>query len=74
METNKKLEILANEVFQMNVNELSPEMNLKNIETWDSMAALALISVFEEYFNKLDLDGLTIKKFNTIQDIIDHMN
>jgi hypothetical protein len=35
---------------------------------------LALISVYEEYFQKLDIDGNTIKSFVTIQDILDTMN
>ncbi len=74
METENKIKILADEVFQVAQSELSLDTKLDSISTWDSMAVLALISVYEEYFQKLDIDGNTIKKFTTIQDILDTMN
>ena len=74
METQNKIKILADEVFQVDPLELSLDTKLDNISTWDSMAVLALISVYEEHFQKLDRDGNTIKKFITIQDILDTMN
>jgi len=73
MNTEKKIQILANEVFQDDSLELSPNTPLDTIDSWDSMATLALISVFEEHFNRLDIDGSTIKNFKTIQDILDMM-
>ena len=74
METQKKIKILAEEVFQVELSELAFDTRLDSISSWDSMAVLALISVYEEYFQKLDIDGNTIKSFNTIQDILDTMN
>jgi acyl carrier protein len=74
MDITNKIKILAEEVFQVDPSELAVETQLDSIATWDSMAVLALISVYEEYFQKLDIDGITIKKFNTIQDILDIMN
>jgi acyl carrier protein len=73
MDTEKKIQILADEVFQVDSSELSPNTPLNTIDSWDSMATLALISVFEEHFNRLDIDGSTIKNFKTIQDILDMM-
>lgn len=73
METQNKIKILADEVFQVDQTELSLDTKLESISTWDSMAVLALISVYEEYFQKLDIDGNTIKNFITIQDILDTM-
>lgn len=73
MKTQNKIKILADEVFQLDESELSLDTKLKDISTWDSMAVLALISVYEEYFQKLDIDGNTIKNFITIQDILDTM-
>lgn len=73
MNTDEKLQILADEVFQVDSSMLSPSTSLDAIDSWDSMATLALISVFEEYFNRLDIDGSTIKNFKTIQDILDMM-
>ena len=73
METQNKIKILADEVFQVDPSELLVDTNLDSISTWDSMAVLALISVFEEYFQNLEIDGNTIKKFLTIQDILDKM-
>ena len=74
METQNKIKILADEVFQVDPLELSLDTKLDSISTWDSMAVLALISVYEEHFQKLDIDGNTIKKFITIQDILETMN
>lgn len=74
METQNKIKILADEVFQVDPSELSLDTKLDSISTWDSMAVLALISVYEEHYQKLDVDGNTIKKFTTIQDILDTMN
>lgn len=74
METQNKIKILADEVFQVDPSELSLDTILDSISTWDSMAVLALISVYEEHFQKLDIDGNTIKKFITIQDILETMN
>jgi acyl carrier protein len=73
MDTEKKLQILADEVFQVDISEISPNTSLHSILSWDSMAALALISVFEEHFYRLDIDGSTIKNFKIIQDILDMM-
>jgi acyl carrier protein len=74
MNTESKIKILADEVFQVDSSELSPDTPLETIPTWDSMATLALISVYEEHFQRLDIDGSTIKNFKTIQDILDTMN
>ena len=74
MVTQNKIKILADEVFQVDPSELSLDTKLDSISTWDSMAVLALISVYEEHFQKLDIDGNTIKKFITIQDILETMN
>lgn len=73
METQNKIKILADEVFQVDPSELSLDTKLDSISTWDSMAVLALISVYEEHFQKLDIDGNTIKNFKNIQDILDTM-
>ena len=74
MDTQNKIKILADEVFQVDSSELTLDTKLDSISTWDSMAVLALISVYEEHFQKLDIDGNTIKKFITIQDILETMN
>jgi acyl carrier protein len=73
MNTEKKIQILADEVFQVDSSEISANTSLNTIPSWDSMATLALISVFEEHFQRLDIDGSTIKNFKTIQDILDKM-
>lgn len=73
MNLAEKIQILADEVFQVDVSELTSETSLNSIPSWDSMAALALISVYEEYFQRLDIDGTTIKNFKKIQDILDSM-
>lgn len=72
MEIKEKLALLEEEVLDMAEGELKPEMELEEIDTWDSMAALSLIVLMEEKFSKkLTRDDL--RTFVSIQDILDFM-
>lgn len=71
MELKKKL-LLLEEMLEVEEGALSPEMELEQIENWDSMAKLSLIVLMDEEFEKT-LTGEEIKGFVTVQDIINYM-
>lgn len=71
MDLQKKIELLA-DMFEVEEDELSPEMKLIDMDCWDSMAKLSLIVLIEdECGKKLSTD--VIKGFETLQDILDYM-
>ena len=72
METSKKIELLE-DMFEVEAGTLTPDMNLCDIDQWDSMASLSLILLLDEQFGK-EINGEDIKKLSTIQDILNMMN
>ena len=71
MEISKKMVLLSN-VFELEEDELTPEMDLDNIESWDSVTKLSLIVMVEEEFGKI-LNADIIRKFTTVSDILEQM-
>ena len=70
MTNEKKLELIA-EILDVDVSELSPEMELDSFD-WDSVAGLSFIAMVFENFNKA-VKGADLKKLVTIQDALDMM-
>ena len=71
MDNKRKMELLE-ELFEVEEGSLTPEMNLSDIDEWDSMAALSLIVMIDDECGKR-ISGDDVKKFVTIQDIMDIM-
>lgn len=71
MATQEKLAMLE-EIMELESGYLNAGTKLEDLEEWNSMAALALIALMDEEFNKI-LTGKQIKKFKTVQDILDVM-
>ncbi|MCP4109595.1 MAG: acyl carrier protein [Desulfobacteraceae bacterium] len=57
------------EIFQLDEGTLDVSQKLEDMEEWDSMAALALIGLFDSMLSK-ELPADEITKFETIEDII----
>jgi len=72
MEIKKKLQLLA-EVLEVDAGRINQSDLLEKFDSWDSMAALALIVMLEENFSRTDVDGKKIKSFITILDILNIM-
>lgn len=72
METSKKIELLE-DLFELEVGTLNPEIVLDNLEEYDSMSKLSLIVMMDEECGK-KLTGEQILKFKTVQDILDFMD
>ena len=73
MTNEEKISILASDVFDVDIADIAPETILEESEYWDSMSKLALIALFDSKFNKT-IKGIDVKKFKTIQDILNAMN
>lgn len=71
MELITKIELLA-DLFEVEVNEIDPQMDLQNFEAWDSMSKLSLIVLMDDECGK-KLTGEQIRGFKTLGDIIDFM-
>ena len=71
MSDKEKLALLE-EAFDMDEGTLSADMQLNEIEEYDSMTKLSLIVMVDEEFGK-KLTGAEIKKFKRIQDILNIM-
>lgn len=60
------------EMLELEEGELRPEMELEDVDNYDSMAKLSLIVLMDDDFGK-KLTGDDIKGFKTVQDILDFM-
>ena len=67
----KKLELLA-ETFDCDVDDLSAEMALEDLENWDSMTKLSLIVLMDDECGKI-LTSDEIKAFKTVGDVMAFM-
>lgn len=71
MKLEEKLQVLE-EILELDEDTLKPEMALEDIEEWDSMSKLYLVSYVKKNLKKrLSIDE--IKNFKTVQDICDYM-
>ena len=71
MDTAKKLAMLE-ETLELDEGALSPEMQLSEIDEYNSMAKLSLIVLMSDEFDK-KLSNDQIKAFKTVQDILNFM-
>jgi len=69
---NQEKMALLEDMFEVDEGTLTPEMELSEIDNWDSMTKLSLIVLMDDECGKT-LKSDDIKKFNTIQDILDFM-
>lgn len=63
---------LLEDMLELDGGSLNPEMELSEIEEYDSMAKLSLIVLMDDEFGK-KLTGEQIREFNTVQNILDFM-
>ena len=71
MELKEKLALIE-EVLDVEEGSLSPETELADVDEWDSIAALSLIVMLDEKFEKT-VSGAQIKALETVNDILDYM-
>ncbi|MDM8109283.1 acyl carrier protein [Phascolarctobacterium faecium] len=71
MELKEKLALIE-EVLDVEEGSLSPETELADVDEWDSIAALSLIVMLDEKFEKT-VSGAQIKALETVNDILAYM-
>lgn len=71
--TNQEKIALLEEIMELDEGTLTEDTVLEELEEWDSIAALSLIVLMDEKFDKKLTSG-EIKHFKTIKDILDFMN
>jgi acyl carrier protein len=71
MSEREKLALIE-EILELEEGELTPDANLDDIDTWDSMAALSLIVMVDENFGKT-LSAADVRQFETVGDILEKM-
>lgn len=71
MDLKEKLEILE-EIFEMDEGTLKEDMRLEDLEEWDSMSKLYLVTYVKKNMKKrLTVDE--VKEFVTVKDICDYL-
>lgn len=63
---------MLEDMLELDGGSLKPETELSNIDEYDSMAKLSLIVLMDDECGK-KLTGEQIRKFKTVQDILDFM-
>ncbi len=71
MEKSKKLELIA-EALEYEAEDLAEDMLLEDIDTWDSVAVLSVISIMNDQFNKFP-NATEIRAYKTIGDLLNAM-
>ena len=71
MELKEKMALIE-EVLDVEEGILSPETLLSDVDEWDSIAALSLIVMLDENFEKT-VSGAEIKAMESVKDILAYM-
>ena len=71
MTIEEKIDLLA-ETMDVEENELEENMELADLDCWDSMTKLSIIVMFDDEFGK-KLTSEDIKAFITVSDILEAM-
>lgn len=72
MSYEEKMKGIA-ESLEMEVEELTPDMVLADLENWDSVAVLSVISIINEKFNRYP-DATEILSYTTVGDLLKAFN
>lgn len=71
MNDKEKLNRLE-ELLDLDTDTLSPDIELREMDQWDSMAVISVMAMYDEEFGKI-VSASEVKQFKTIKDIMDQM-
>lgn len=71
MTLEEKIRLLEDTV-EAEEGSLKPEMELVNVEEYNSLTSLGIVVMLEDNFNR-QVDGATMRGLKTVQDILDLM-
>lgn len=69
MTKEEKIELIA-DVLELDFEEVTEDMVLDDVETWDSVAVLSVIAIINEKFDRFPLAD-EIRKYRTVKDLMD---
>ena len=68
MTDERKIELIE-DLLEVDAGTISPEMQLEDVENWDSMTALALIVMIDEECGRR-ITGNDVKAMRSVRDIM----
>lgn len=68
MTNDKKLELIA-EVLDVDVETLTPETKLSDLEEWDSIALISFMAMIDDEFDKI-IKGSVVKEQKTVAELM----
>lgn len=68
MTNDKKLELIA-EILDVDVENLTPETKLSDLEEWDSIALISFMAMIDDEFDKV-IKGSVVKEQKTVADLM----
>ncbi len=71
MTDERKIELIE-DLLEVDAGTISPEMQLEDVENWDSMTALALIVMIDEECGRR-ITGNDVKAMRSVRDIMNIM-
>ena len=71
MTEERKIELIE-DLLEVDAGTISPEMQLEEVENWDSMTALALIVMIDEECGRR-ITGNDVKAMRSVRDIMNIM-
>lgn len=68
MELNEFVTAFAEEFEDTPVEKFAAETRFRELDEWDSLTALSIIAIVDEYFNK-QITGADLRSVNTIEEL-----
>lgn len=73
MDIKDFIQNFANQLDDTDAEVLTPETEFRQLDEWSSLAALSIIAMIDEEYDKT-IGSETFKSANTIQDLFDFIN
>lgn len=70
MDIKKFIEDFAGEFDETPIGVFTPETDYKSLDEWNSLTALSVISMIDEYYDKT-ITGADLRNHTTIQELAD---
>lgn len=58
------------EALEVEASDLTPETNFRELDEWSSLAALSVIAMADEEYEK-EISGSDLKKVNTVEELFE---
>jgi len=72
MTLNEFVEKFADELTETPVETINKDTKYRELAEWGSLTALSILSMIDDEYGQM-LAGATLKKFNTIEELYNHV-